>query len=86
MFLTKTSNNNYPEYAGKGNPADVFCEQNGGTVQIITDVGYKKSVTIIPGTTTGKQIGMCSFFDEYSFCEEQAYMKGECTPERPTEK
>ena len=48
------------------NPASVYCEQYGGTLEIRTD-------------DTGGQIGMCVFADG-SECEEWAYFRGECAP------
>lgn len=52
--------------AGIANPASVFCEQNGGTLQIRTGLD-------------GGQIGVCAFADG-SECEEWAYFRGECKP------
>jgi putative hemolysin len=48
------------------NPASVYCEQYGGTLEIRTD-------------ETGGQIGVCVFADG-SECEEWAYFRGECAP------
>ena len=48
------------------NPASVFCEEQGGTVDIRTDAD-------------GGQAGFCIFADG-SECEEWAFTRGECTP------
>ena len=55
-----TGNANIP------NPASVYCEENGGTVKIIT-------------AEDGSQSGVCVFPDG-SECDEWAYFRGECTP------
>jgi uncharacterized protein len=52
--------------ANMANPASVFCEQNGGKLEIQTDA-------------SGGQIGMC-IFNDGSACEEWAYTRGECKP------
>ncbi|MDO9231270.1 MAG: DUF333 domain-containing protein [bacterium] len=49
---------------GIANPASVFCEQNGGKLEIIT-------------AEDGGQSGMCKFSDG-SQCEEWAFQRGEC--------
>jgi putative hemolysin len=54
------------EDAEIANPASVYCEQYGGTLEIRTD-------------ETGGQIGVCIFADG-SECEEWSYMRGECAP------
>jgi len=46
------------------NPASVYCEQNGGKIEIRTGSG-------------GGQAGYCKF-DNGSECEEWAFMRGEC--------
>ncbi|MHB1318049.1 MAG: putative hemolysin [Anaerolineae bacterium] len=48
------------------NPASVFCEEQGGTLEIRTDAD-------------GGQVGYC-LFDDGSECEEWAYFRGECQP------
>ncbi len=48
------------------NPASVFCEEQGGTVEMRTD-------------DAGGQYGMC-LFEDGSACEEWAYFRGECKP------
>jgi putative hemolysin len=48
------------------NPASVFCEQNGNTLEIQT-------------SADGSQSGICIFPDG-STCDEWAYYKGECGP------
>src|SRR3990170_1078067 len=52
--------------AGLPNPASVFCEANGGTLELRTGPG-------------GGQIGVCVFPDGGE-CEEWAYFRGECAP------
>jgi putative hemolysin len=51
---------------GMPNPASVFCEENGGTLEIREDA-------------TGGQYGVCIFSDG-SECEEWAYFRDECSP------
>jgi putative hemolysin len=53
------------EGLGLANPASVFCEENGGTLEIRDE--------------TGGQVGYC-VFDDGSECEEWAFMRGECAP------
>jgi len=48
------------------NPASVYCEENGGKLEIRED-------------ESGGQIGICVFPDG-SECEEWAFMRGECEP------
>jgi hypothetical protein len=48
------------------NPASVYCEEQGGVVEIHTDA-------------EGNQSGMCIFPDG-SECDEWAYFRGECAP------
>ena len=48
------------------NPASVYCDEQGGTLDIRTDA-------------SGGQVGYC-VFDDGSECEEWAYMRGECSP------
>jgi putative hemolysin len=55
------------EPANMPNPASVYCEQQGGRVEMRTDAN---------GT-----YGICRF-DDGSECEEWAYYRGECTPNR----
>ncbi|MBN1168427.1 DUF333 domain-containing protein [Candidatus Woesebacteria bacterium] len=56
--------------AGMANPASVYCEENGGELEIITE-------------SDGSQFGMCNLKD-YS-CEEWAYFRGECDIEGDSE-
>ncbi len=58
----KKNNNN----ANMPNPASVFCEDNGGKLEIRT-------------AADGGQSGFCIFPDG-SECEEWAYFRGECKP------
>jgi putative hemolysin len=52
--------------ANMANPASVYCEQNGNTLEIQT-------------ATDGSQSGVCVFPDG-STCDEWAYFRGECGP------
>jgi putative hemolysin len=52
--------------ANMPNPASVYCEENGGTVKIVT-------------AEDGSQSGVCVFTDG-SECDEWAYFRGECGP------
>ena len=52
--------------AGLPNPASVYCEQNGNTLDI-------------PTADDGSQSGVCVFPDGSS-CDEWAYYRGECGP------
>ncbi len=54
---------NAPEMA---NPASVYCEEQGGTLDIRT-------------ADDGGQYGIC-IFDDGSECEEWAYFRDECQP------
>jgi putative hemolysin len=47
------------------NPASVYCEEQGGTLEIRDE--------------EGGQVGYC-LFDDGSECEEWAFMRGECSP------
>jgi putative hemolysin len=52
--------------AGMANPASVYCEQQGYTLEIHT-------------AADGSQYGICKFPDG-SECDEWAYFRGECSP------
>jgi putative hemolysin len=52
--------------AGLPNPASVYCEEQGGSVEIRTDAD-------------GGQYGVCIFADG-SECDEWAFYRGECSP------
>ncbi len=54
-----------PETAGMANPASVYCEEQGGTLEI--------------RDTVAGQVGYCIFPDG-SECEEWAFYNGECAP------
>jgi putative hemolysin len=54
------------EETGLANPASVFCEEQGGTVDIRSDAG-------------GNQYGFC-VFEDGSECDEWAFFRGECAP------
>ena len=49
---------------GLANPASVFCQEQGGQLEVRTD-------------TSGGQYGVCIFANG-SECEEWAYFRGEC--------
>jgi putative hemolysin len=55
--------------ANMPNPASVYCEQNGNTLEIQT-------------AADGSQSGLCIFPDGSS-CDEWAYFRGECGPASP---
>jgi len=48
------------------NPASIYCEENGGTLEIRED-------------DTGGQVGYCVFPDG-SECEEWSFFRGDCNP------
>jgi len=52
--------------SGLANPASVYCEENGGELEIRED-------------ESGGQVGYCVFQDG-SECEKWAYYRGECQP------
>lgn len=54
------------EDANLANPASVYCEEQGGTLEIRADA-------------EGGQVGYC-LFDDGSECEEWAFYRGECQP------
>lgn len=66
-----SDDNNDNEQPGVANPASVYCEEQGGTVDIRTD-------------ESGSQIGYCLFSDG-SEVEEWAFYRGEAEPEVPNE-
>lgn len=53
-----------PEQQQLANPASVYCEEQGGTLDIRSD-------------EQGNQNGVC-VFDDGTECEEWAYYRGEC--------
>jgi putative hemolysin len=53
---------------GLANPASVYCEEQGGVVDIRT-------------ADDGGQVGICVFADGAE-CEEWAFYRGECAPGR----
>ncbi len=61
-----------PGNMGMANPASVFCEQNGGKVDIRT-------------AADGSQSGACVFADG-SECDEWAFYRGECGADKVTPK
>lgn len=54
------------EMPGMANPASVFCEEQGGTLEIRAG-------------DDGGETGYC-MFDDGSECEEWAFFRGECSP------
>ena len=58
-----------PGGANMPNPASVYCEDHGGTLEIRTGAD-------------GGQSGICIFADD-SECEEWAFFRGECAPGAP---
>lgn len=54
------------EEPGMANPASVYCDEQGGTLEIRSDA-------------SGGQYGVC-MFDDGTECEEWAYFNGECAP------
>jgi putative hemolysin len=54
------------QQTGMANPASVYCEQNGGSLELRQDA-------------SGGVAGMCTFPDG-SECDEWAYFRGECKP------
>ncbi len=71
LALASCSSGDEPEdtSAGVANPASVYCEEQGGTVDIRTDNG-------------GGQYGVCVFADGNEV-EEWAYFRGEAEPGLP---
>jgi putative hemolysin len=65
------NDDNDNEQPGVANPASVYCEEQGGTVDIRTD-------------ESGSQIGYCVFSDG-SEVEEWAFFRGEAEPEVPND-
>lgn len=59
------------EQTGIANPASVYCEEQGGTLDIRTD-------------DSGGQVGYCVFSDGTEV-EEWAYFRGEAQPAVPSE-
>jgi putative hemolysin len=53
--------------AGIANPASVYCEEQGGTVERIDEDGAEHGVCV---------------FDDGSECDEWAFYRGECEPGR----
>jgi len=62
MFLLVSCKSN----ANLPNPASVYCEENGGTLEIREDEG-------------GGQVGYC-VFEDGSECEEWTFYRGDCKP------
>ena len=78
MAQSQPSNQNQPagqnqnqNPTGLANPASIYCEQQGGRLEIRTDAD-------------GGQIGVCIFTDG-SECEEWSYFRSECQPQSQAE-
>ena len=56
--------------ANMPNPASVYCEEHGGTLEIVT-------------AADGSQAGLC-YFPDGTACEEWTYFRGECAPGQAT--
>jgi putative hemolysin len=66
FFRGECAPGDFPIDTGMPNPASVYCEEEGGTVEIRTDAD-------------GGQVGVCIFPDG-SECDEWAFFRGECAP------
>jgi putative hemolysin len=55
-----------PAQGELANPASVYCQDNGGKIEMRTD-------------SQGGQYGVC-IFDDGSECDEWAFFRGECEP------
>lgn len=64
--IEPTAVSNEDESVGLANPASVYCEEQGGTLEIRT-------------AADGSQTGVC-VFEDGSECEEWAFFRGECQP------
>ena len=70
LLLAGCSGDDSPEETNElANPASVYCEEQGGRVDIRTDEG-------------GGQFGVC-VFDDGTEVEEWAYFRGEAQPALP---
>ncbi len=67
LLLAWCANQNINNQNQAPNPASLFCEQNGGSLEIVPDSWWQR--------------WKCNFSDG-SFCEERAYYHGECSPNR----
>ncbi|MFH0906285.1 MAG: DUF333 domain-containing protein [archaeon] len=65
FFVINNSSKNNNNSNQIANPASVYCEENAGQLEIVTD------------SVLGGQIGYCMFNDG-SECEEWKYFRGEC--------
>ncbi len=63
-------NNNTWDIVWMANPASVYCEENGWTLELIFD--------------NGESYGMCHF-DNWTTCEEREFFRKECFPVDKTE-
>ena len=66
VLLTGCKNNKEPETQEIANPASVFCEENWGNSEIVTD-------------REGWQFWIC-VFENWVSCDEWEYYRGECSP------
>ncbi|MEM4720097.1 MAG: eight-cysteine-cluster domain-containing protein [Candidatus Bilamarchaeaceae archaeon] len=62
-------NNTINDNSTIANPASEYCIKNGGKILILVDA--------VPG-----QVGVCEFKNQAK-CEEWAYLRGECSPDKP---
>ena len=67
----KVNQNTNQDQTNMANPASVYCEQQGGKLEIRT-------------AADGSQSGTCVFADN-SECDEWAYFRHECSPQSQTE-
>jgi len=70
LMISGCGDDDDDEQTGIPNPASVYCEEQGGTVDIRTD-------------EEGGQVGYCVFADGTEV-EEWAYYRGEAQPANPT--
>lgn len=66
FFRSQCRSGEFPPSQQLANPASVYCEEQGGTLEIRT-------------AEAGGQAGYC-VFDDGSECDEWAFFRGECTP------
>lgn len=69
--VTQKTTNDKESTSSISNPASTFCEENGGSLEIVA-------------SADGSQFGMCNL-ENYS-CEEWAYFNGKCTVEEDAQK
>lgn len=69
VIKTQTTRFEWTPTTMLANPASVYCEQQSGTLEIVTDA-------------SGAQSGICHLVDG-TICEEWAYFRGECHTTSP---